>query len=368
MTADRNAWFARVIAAVAAFDVLAMTQVPWGISAPRPLAAGDPFVALARMPWALSALSLVAWIGLYLFARAPERARFAAVAVAAGFILEETLARVQSGHEEPFFQPAGAVLGWAGAIILLRAVASTPVSVAEARRAGVAGATAVIGASYFNAAISKLLAEGPAWAWHPTHVRAMTLAHQPLPPNALDDLVVGALARSAALGRAAAVFTLVIELGGLAFALWPRARRVASLAIVAWHLGLLYLTGICFYGGLVLIVVLGDRRLPERIERVFARLRLRERRRATSFALLVTLATLPLVALTRSSQRGMATAIVMLMAFLVVAITFWSRETIDADEAAEPVDWRAGSVVVLALAAVIAGLYLLPITPHDAHH
>ncbi len=368
--AEHGTWFARIIAVVVAFDVLAMTQVPWGLPAPRALAGGDVLLRLARTPLLLFALSCLAWAALVAFARAPEKLRFGVLALVPAAILQETLARVQGGHEEPLFQPAGALLGWVLAVLLARALASRdgrPLLAGEERRSGLAGATAVVGASYFSAAACKLLVEGPQWALHPVHVRAMTLAHQPMPPTALDQLVIGALGQSATLGRAAATFTLVVELGGAVFAVSPKLRRVAALGLVVWHVGLLYMTGICFYGGLVLLVALGDRRWPARFARARAWLTAHRPRAIAAGAFLVgAIVTLPYVAFTRVTQRGITASVVALVFCLAAAVGLLPVSDAAPVEP-RPLDRRAALLLVVALAAVVAGLYVLPLQPHTHH-
>ncbi len=376
-------WYARVIATVAGFDVLFMTQVPWGV--PRAGSAG-----VLHNPWLLTALAGAALTALFLFARNPERIRWGALALGSTIFLEEILFHEYGVHEEPFYQPASALFGWLLGILIVRALAyydSTPPDWSACRRAGLAGATAIVGATYFNAGMSKLLAEGLAWGWNPDHVRMMTLAHQPLPPTALDDVLIGYLGRSPGAGRFAAAFTLVIELGGAAFAVSKRLRPLAAIGIVVWHAGLLFSTGICFYGGLVLIVCLGFRQVPRFLTRWIRATRVMAPE-APVGARAILVAALPLGVcvvslasiLTSWTKRGAVTSLVVFIFALIALTSFpWSalwrrlrRRPWSASgsqpgappEPLPPIHFRAAWFVGLALAAIVTGLYRHPNPEH----
>lgn len=374
---EEGTWYAKAIASVAAFDVVIMSQIPWGV-APAENSA-------LRSPLLLGVLTCFALLGLYRFAKRPELLRWGSLALGSTICLEEILFHAYGVHEEPFYQPASAVFGWLLGVVIARGLAyydEQPPSAGACRRAGLAGAAAIVGATYFNAGMSKLLAEGFAWGWDPSHVRLMTLAHQPLPPNGLDEIVIGWVGRSPAVGRFAACFTLVIELGGIVFALCRRLRPLAGLGIVAWHLGLLYSTGICFYGGFALIVCLGFRGVPSALDRWIAKSGVEvasaPRGRAALIGALpiATLLTAAVVALTGSTKRELASSVVVIVLSLVAIASFpWLKlrkaggavqEVAATNEAAElpAVQPRAAWMVGLAIMAVITGLYRLSGPPH----
>jgi hypothetical protein len=98
---------------------------------------------------------------------------------------------------------------------------------------------AVVTGIYFLTGFQKLVSSGPAWVFSDNLRNVLYAA--PLGDHAPTDAVSRAIADRAWLARAVALFTITVELGGLAALAWVRARRAYVLAIAVLHLGV-YLT------------------------------------------------------------------------------------------------------------------------------
>lgn len=238
-----------ILSAVVAFDLL-------GFAAFLPAAADRAAIAGAEVPaWAAAiagplrfAAIVVGLAGISAFAvrRAPLVG--GALALVALGVLSHAHAQLDGSPWRHLYYSGLCLLGWLAGLGLARAR-----RLADGEAHAIAGATALLGAAYFNAGLSKLVFGGPAWLAGET-LRHAVVAQDGLVGDGLLHALRVAVAAHPAIAAGLASATVVFELGGVALLAGPRARLVVAAGLVAMHLTIFALTGIAYAESIVLLL------------------------------------------------------------------------------------------------------------------
>jgi hypothetical protein len=122
----------------------------------------------------------------------------------------------------------------------------------EAEATAEMGAAAALAATYVSAGLSKLLHGG--WAESAT-LRAMLVAHRRVGDPSLFGRYAQLIVENARFAEALSWATLVVQLGAVLYLVGPRWRALWGTLLLAFHLHVLYLTGISYFGAMYLLVV-----------------------------------------------------------------------------------------------------------------
>lgn len=219
--------------------------------------------ALAGVPGAAWGIYAMIVLGLVAVARdrSPVRAGLWALAWAA--LLSEWQTQIFGSPSRNAFFPGAALLGWVlgqawASAVLERggAAGPDPARHRELReRLGEAGALGCIAAAYVGSCTSKLLAAGTSWA-DATQVRALILWQEPLADWSWLHAWRDAIVHDPALGRAAAIATLVIEGGALLLLFGPRLRLLWSALLLGLHASITLLCTMPYLEPVALLAVL----------------------------------------------------------------------------------------------------------------
>lgn len=179
------------------------------------------------------------------------------LAVACGALVFATHRRVIWPDEKCIF--SGAMLtAWALGRLGARWLLREP-SARTREGFGLTAATAILGACYVSAALSKLADQGLGWMDPDVVRRAMADYQDPNGPWPLTQWIVD----SRPVAGAIAIYTIVIELGGVLFLARGRLRRVAAAGIFTLHVGIALASPIFFGSAMVLVLVFGFVPAPE---------------------------------------------------------------------------------------------------------
>lgn len=245
----------RIVAAIViatAIDLVISLHTPMVVP-PHP---GAPswLLALASSRIAVVVLALVAIVAAVASARPSVSVAFTAAWVVALALLAEAAAAVGPGPYRGWtFVGAvgtGIVVGRVWARLAVHDGAD-----GRARfeaRCGELGAVGSLVACYLGAATSKLGGAGLGWA-DTTTLHAVVLAHAHVDAPGLASLLHDAPWATAALGWA----TLVVQLGAVGLLLGTRARLVALVGLVGFHLGVAVLARIGYWSAVVLVLAVG---------------------------------------------------------------------------------------------------------------
>jgi hypothetical protein len=219
--------------------------------------------ALASVPGAAWGIWAMIVVGLVAVARdrTPVKAGLWALAWAA--LLSEWQTQIFGSPSRNAFFPGAALLGWVlgqlwATTLLERTADATPDRARQRElreRLGEAGVLGCIAAAYVGSCTSKLLAAGTSWA-DASQVRALLLWQEPLADWPWLLAWRDAIIEDPALGRTAAIATLVIEGGALLLLLGPRLRLVWSTLLVGLHASITLLCTMPYLEPCALLVLL----------------------------------------------------------------------------------------------------------------
>jgi hypothetical protein len=230
------------LAVILAFDAVVVVTA---------IANATPGAESIDAPWLLAiagrwelALPLVAVvIGALAFFAIERRPLAAGLVAFVGFgLLSTALTALQGAASRNFYVGGATLLGWlcGEAIEIRRAQRNVPVargSLAEA------GATGTFAATYFCAAVSKLLEGGGDWL-APGTLQSLAMAHAPVSGNSLVTGYARLVASSQGLASGFAAVTLMIQLLAPVWLLGSRLRMAWGLLFVGFHINVFVLTGI----------------------------------------------------------------------------------------------------------------------------
>lgn len=203
--------------------------------------------------WAVTvALSLCVVVAALASARRAAAIGWTVVWIAALALLAESAAAVGPGPYRGWtFVGAvgtGIVVGRGWTRLAVRGTGSARL---EARGAEI-GAVASLVACYVGAATSKLGGAGLGWADAAT-LQAVVLAHAHVDRPG----IASALLDTPQLATALAWMTLLVQLGAVGLLLGPRARVLATIGLVAFHVGVAVLARIGYWSAVVLVLAVG---------------------------------------------------------------------------------------------------------------
>ena len=221
------------------------------------VAAAANGVAITAFGEVLSAIpvrSVVVVIGVagaVLFGRAPGR-------LWAGLVPLGALTLLSTAHAQLFGSPwrhlyySGLCLsGWLAGLAVSR-WRGLPTDESYAR----VGSTALLGAAYFNAGISKLVFGGWDWVWG-LPIRAVVVAQDGLVADSAISVYRSWVVATPMVAGLFSVATLVCELAGPLMIGEGKTRRGAALGLLAMHLNILVLTHILYWEAMVFLVLFG---------------------------------------------------------------------------------------------------------------
>jgi hypothetical protein len=215
-------------------------------------------LALAGAPWAAWIIDAMILLGLIALARDRRPVLAGAWALAWACVLSEWQTGVFGSPSRNAFFPGAALLGWVLGELWGARRAPPGLTALERRelreRFAEAGALGCIAAAYVGSCASKLLA-GASWATG-MQVRMLVLRQQPLASWSWLLDYREALIEDPALGRAAAIATLVIEGGAFMLLLGPRLRLLWAALIVGVHLNILLLCTMPYLEPIALLLLL----------------------------------------------------------------------------------------------------------------
>lgn len=240
-----------ILAAVVVFDLLSFfVFIP--AAERRALAASveiPTWVSLVATLPGRAALVAVGLAGVVAFATRRASIAGGALALLALGLLSHAHTALNGAPWRHLFYSGLCLLGWLAGLVFARRRGH-----ADDQRHAVAGMTALLGAAYFNAGLSKLVFGGVDWLAGET-LRHAVVAQDGLvgagPLHALRMLVVDRPSIAAALATA----TVAFELGGLLFLVGPRVRAAFAAGLVLMHLSILVLTGIAYVESMVLLLL-----------------------------------------------------------------------------------------------------------------
>lgn len=248
----------RALAAVVAFDLLCFVAfVP--AAAERAAAAGIEAPAWAGLSTSPVALVAAVAIGLFAAARFARRGSIAGGAVALVILglLSHAHAALDGSPWRHLYYSGLCLLGWLVGAAYARARAR-----GDEPRHAIAGATALLGAAYFSAGLSKLVFSGPDWLAGETLRHAVVAQDGLVGAGTLHALRVAVVERPG-VAAALATATVAVELAGAALLAGPRVRAAAAAGLVAMHAAIFVLTGIAYVESVALLVLFGWPRRAE---------------------------------------------------------------------------------------------------------
>jgi hypothetical protein len=211
--------------------------------------------ALATTPWALWALAAVGSAAAVLFALRKLPVLFGLLALVPGNLLIQAHGYVYYDYERYFFPSGALMLGWVLGLLWGRALGlRSSTAGAQLDRLGAQGATAMLGAAYVSAGLSKLLIGGLGWSH--THVIQLTLMlYHPVDVDWAVDPMWELVVATPWMAEAMAAGTVVLELAAFLMPFGRRGRLVGGLGLLAFHAGLFLLTRIVFIQSVCLIAL-----------------------------------------------------------------------------------------------------------------
>lgn len=246
----------RLRVALAALVAVDLLSYGYFVAAARAVALADglalsPFAALISRPEVTWPLALLGVAGALAFARRAGR-------IVAGLVPLAALMLLSTAHGELFGSP------WRHLYFSGLCLAGWLVGLAVARRRGAhdaeawaqVGATALLGAAYLNAGVSKLLYGGTDWLLgYP--IQAVVVGQDGM---VADDLLTAYRTWVVGVPGLAALFasaTVAFELGGVLMISGQRARRWVALGLIAMHTNILLLTHILYWESMVVLLLFG---------------------------------------------------------------------------------------------------------------
>jgi hypothetical protein len=210
-------------------------------------------LALAGRPLGVGSVAVVGAVAILIFMRRAGRIAAAAVALAAGALLNEGIAAAFEGPMRCYFGSGAALLGWIIGTLYARARGPRDRSRRQIEVFAELGAAACLSATYLAAAISKLSAQGLSWA-DGANLRALVLSQHAVDSRGPIAAYARLVAAAPSFAFALAALTLIAQLGALAYPFGRRARALSGTLLVAFHLNVRLLVPILFVGPVVLLV------------------------------------------------------------------------------------------------------------------
>lgn len=246
----------RLRAALAALVAADLLSYGYFIAAARAVALADgiamsPFAALISRPAVAWPLALLGVAGALAFGRRAGQ-------LLAGLLPLAALMLLSTAHGELFGSPwrhlyfSGLCLaGW-----LLGLAVARWRDAPDAEGWAQVGATALLGAAYFNAGLSKLLYGGTDWlSGFP--IQAVVIGQDGM---VADDLLTSYRIWVVGVPGLAALFassTVAFELAGALMISGQRVRRWVAIGLIAMHTNILLLTHILYWESMVVLLLFG---------------------------------------------------------------------------------------------------------------
>lgn len=210
--------------------------------------------ALIDHVWLLLLVCATTIAALAVFVRKPGRVLAAVVALIAMGCLVETNGLVFQDYNRNFFLPGAMLMAWILGLLFARLLGYK--SPRQAELFGALGATAMIGAVYFNAGLSKIVfSQGELGVWINPAVIRLTCIMENAPQS--SGQLWRWVAESPTIAADLAVATVLMELGGIFYAFGVRLRMFAAACCLGVHIGFLVLLHIIFTENVLLIIAFG---------------------------------------------------------------------------------------------------------------
>ncbi len=226
------------IAALVIGDTLSLA------GAPRVVSSSTLFSAALASPsirWAIVAVGVAAAAR---FGAGAGRWRAGVVALVALGFLATAFAEVAGGPARNLYFSGVTMLGWIIGILYHRAD----------ERFAHAGATALLGAAYLSAGISKLAYSGMPWL-DGVQIQAIVLSQDGLVPDGVLAALRTALVSAPKITLALTLATVALELSGPLLLGGRKVRRVVAFGLVGMHTCIFLLGGISYVSAVVLLLV-----------------------------------------------------------------------------------------------------------------
>lgn len=239
------------LSAVVAFDLVAfLAFIPRAFE--RAAAANFELPWWVRIVAALPGRTAVVVAGLVAtlaFARRRTPIISGALALLALALLSHTHAALNGAPWRHLYYSGIGLLGWLAGLAFARAR-----DLPDAQRYAGVVATALLGAAYFSAGLSKLLFGGIEWLAGETLRHAVVAQDGLIGAGLLHDLRL-AVVNTPAIAAALATATVGFELGGLIFLVGPRTRALVGAGLVLMHLSIFVLTGIAYVESIAVLLI-----------------------------------------------------------------------------------------------------------------
>jgi len=243
-----------VLAAVAIADLIAF--LPFILEARQTaLAAGaaiEPFIDVLSRPFAVTVVTIAGVAGAGVFACGPGRVWAGLVSLAALSLLSTVHAQLFGSPWRHLFYSGVCMTGW----ILGLTVSRSRGTLTDESYARI-GATALLGATYLNAGISKLAFGGADWI-SGVPIQAAIIGQDGLVADGILSAYRTWAVNTPAATISFSALTVGLELAGPLMILGTGVRRAVALGLIAMHLNIYLLTThILYWESMVFLLFFG---------------------------------------------------------------------------------------------------------------
>jgi hypothetical protein len=208
-------------------------------------------VDLVSRPPVAALLVLMGVAALLHFARRPGRLWFAVIGLATLAILGTVHGRLYGSPWRHLFFSGVGLTGW-----ILGLAASRRRGASEDESYAAVGTLALLGAAYFNSAISKFVYGGPGWmTGHP--IQVIVVGQDGLVSDGLLSGYRTWVASTPAVAAAFSLATLLFEGAGPLMLIGPKLRRLIAAGLIAMHANIYLVTDIVYWESVVLLAAFG---------------------------------------------------------------------------------------------------------------
>ena len=250
---DRAAVLRRSLAAIVAVDVVSFVFFLRDARVAA-LAAGSASPAFAELlsgPTVVGAVVLIGVAGAAGFSRRPGRLWEGLLALSALILLSTVHAQLFGSPWRHLYYSGVCLAGWLLGLMVSRRHGA-PVDEAYA----CIGSTALLGAAYLNAGISKLVFGGTDWV-SGLPIQAIVVAQDGLVADSVVSVYRSWVVATPAVASLFSVATLVFELAGPLMIVGRRTRRWVTLGLLAMHTNIYLLTHILYWQSMFYLVLFG---------------------------------------------------------------------------------------------------------------
>jgi hypothetical protein len=249
---ERGRVFLRAtLAAVVAVDLVSFYGF---LAAARAAAAArgivpDAFTALISMPVVSAIVIVLGVTGAVAFAYRPGRLWEGALALGALALLSSAHAQLFGSPWRHLFYSGLCLAGWLVGLAVSRRL-ETPTDESYA----CTGATALLGAAYCNAGISKLVYGGFDWV-SAVPIQSVVVGQDGLVADSAISAYRAWVVNTPLAGIAFSIGTVVFELAGPLMVVGPRIRLLVTAGLFAMHANIFVLTGILYWESMLLLAL-----------------------------------------------------------------------------------------------------------------